>query len=264
MSVWRRAKKPRPPVTKAPPAWVCIVCGANHATRPEQVDREGCQCTRCGATWRNRATVLGVALGLGVPVRPLPRWRTEWGCAGVGFDDAPLVAARLGTRLSFTNTHLGRFPQLDLIDPVPAAVGQFRFAICSDVLEHVEPPVDRGFLGLGSILRPDGFAVVSVPIGGPGETTEHYPDLVEYRLLEGPRVQWRDTAGRSHLDEDPEMHGGTGLVLAFRLFGHKGFVESLYAAGFPRVVELPAHPELGVFELPNAGIYIAHRQAAQG
>jgi SAM-dependent methyltransferase len=200
-------------------------------------------------------------LGLGHSPRPFPELPEDWSRRGVGFDDSPAVFSRLPTRLSYVNTHLGKFPGLDLTEPPQDTLGAFDFAVCSDVLEHVTPPVERGFAGLAAILRPGGFAVLSVPIASETTTVEHYPDIVDFELLDGPTVRWRDRFGAWRIDPSPEMHGGTGLVLAFRQFGAEDLIARLRGAGFDECLECPARPDLGVFPLSGSGLFLARLPA---
>jgi SAM-dependent methyltransferase len=237
--------------------WTCILCGRVHGGRPEEVDREGALCEGCGSSWRNRACTLLLMLGLGYEPQSFSDLPQDWSRRGVGFDDAPAIFSILPTRLSYINTHLGRFPDLDLIEPPAQARAAFEFALCSDVLEHVVPPVERGFKGLASILRPGGFAVLTVPVAPASATVEHYPGLTAFEELDGPTVRWCDADGQWHTDLSPEMHGGTGLVLAFRQFGLQDLIASLGRAGFGEVIECPPRPDLGVFPLAGAGVLLA-------
>jgi SAM-dependent methyltransferase len=237
--------------------WTCAVCGEFHPHFPADMRREGAQCSQCGSTWRNRATVVALMLGFQWALEPIPDWREDWSRRGVGFDDCPAIFSRLPSRVSYTNTHLGRFPKLDLLCPPSEALGALDFALCAMVMEHVPPPVQRGFDGLAALLRPGGFAVVTVPIFESETTVEYYPGLVEFEILDGPVVRWRDDADEWHTDESPDMHEGTGLVLAFRRFSAAGAVLGLERAGFATVWEPPALPELGVFEIADPGVFLA-------
>jgi 2-polyprenyl-3-methyl-5-hydroxy-6-metoxy-1,4-benzoquinol methylase len=46
---------------------------------------------------------------------------------------------------------------------------------CSDVLEHVVPPVENAFCGLSDLLKPNGVLIFSVPYILDGEYNEFYP-----------------------------------------------------------------------------------------
>ena len=228
--------------------WSCILCGEENAALASPITKESSPCACCGGTWRDRALVLGLQVGLGHEPVPMAELSPDWSRVGVGFDDSPLLFSRLPSRIIYTNTHLHRFPRLDLCDPPSEARDAFEFAICSEVLEHVEAPVDRAFSGLASLLKPRGFAVVSVPLGSNSKSIEYYPDMARYEILENGDVCWEDSGGQRHLDSDPEYHGGTGLVLAFRIFGESDLRVCLERAGFAEISEVAHRPDLGVPE----------------
>lgn len=225
----------------------------------EPVERESSICTNCGATWRNRATVLGLAVALGIEIAPLPKWSADWSRPGIGFDDAPSLFSRLPTKLIYNNTHLDRFPQLDLLD-IPASMqGSLSYALCVDVLEHVPTSLNVAIRGLANLLREDGAAVISVPLVADHLAREYYPDLVDFEVVSSSLVRWRNTTGDWQEDHSPEFHGGTGLVLAFRSFAHDRFQELLTRNGFERSMDLPDCPEFGVPQLETSGVFIAWR-----
>jgi len=101
--------------------------------------------------------------------------------------------------------------------------------------------------------------VLSVPIRPEPTTIEYYEGLTHYELVEGPMLRWRDAQGTWHLDEAPELHGGTGLGLAFRWFGADGVEAGAAAAGFTPPEPIPAIPELGVPALADAGVYLVRK-----
>ena len=242
------------------PTWRCVLCGDGHGQpRPQAISREGLPCSSCGATWRVRATVVALLYGLEIQPKPLPDVGEDWSRRGIGCSDHHALAARLPSRVTYTNTYFERYPLLNILRPPTELLGALTFAICSDVMEHVEPPHQRGFDGLFSILRPGGFAVVTVPVFDEQETAEFYPAHQDFEVLDGSRVRWRDDQGREFLDESPEMHEGEGQVLVFRRFVPGDVVSGLHEAGFMPVWEPPVHPELGVFEIARPGVFLARK-----
>ena len=237
-------------------AWLCIICG--HKNRSIEFLREGMFCSKCESNWRVRATALGVLIGVGAPLVPFPEVRSNWWWRGVGTSDHMTLAGALGTKFSYTNSYYHQFPRVDLLNIAEDQRHQFGFVICSDVLEHVPPPVDRALSGVGHLLADHGFAVLSVPIGSrDGSTDEYYPDLVSWKEFED-RVEWVDFAGFTHVDSDPEFHGGPGQTLAFRTWSTGNFCKRVIDSGFKAISEIPPHPELGVPAIENAGVFIAH------
>jgi SAM-dependent methyltransferase len=165
-------------------AWSCILCGGWNSGAVEPVTREQSLCVVCRSTWRARAVVLGLLIGLGYRPGPLPSFPPDWSRRGIGCSDDVTIASRLPGYFSYSNTYYDQFPHLDLADPAPNAIGQFEFVTCSDVLEHVTPPVHNAMAGLSRCLRDGGFAVITVPTHRSDETIEFYDGLVDYRLDE--------------------------------------------------------------------------------
>ncbi len=240
-------------------SWTCIVCETSNDRIDIPVEREGSVCIQCGATWRNRATILGLAVALDIEVAPLPQWSADWSRPGIGFDDAPPLFSQLPTKLIYNNTHLDRFPRLDLLDVPKEMLATLSFVICADVLEHVPHSVEGAVRALAELLRPNGAAVISVPLVDNRREEEYYPDLVDFEVVSNELVRWKSTDGNWHEDHSPEFHGGTGLVLAFRSFSHDSFQQLLLRDGFVRSMELPDCPEFGVPKLMASGVYIAWR-----
>lgn len=241
--------------------WTCIVCGEHHAGPPPDIRREGGFCPSCQSSLRNRATVLALLYGLAYEPQPIADLPEDWSRRGVGCSDHVATAGRLAGRMSYTNTYYHRYPRLDVLRPPEDLLGELEFVICSNVMEHVEPPHQRGYEGLYAVLRDGGFAVVSIPVFDQPHSFEHYPGMARYELLDGPAVRWWDQDGVVHLDQDPEMHDGEGLVLAFRRFAPADEAAALERAGFHPVWEVPPCPELGVFPLPHpgAGVFLARK-----
>ena len=205
---------------------------------------------------------LGVMNGLAITPAPLPDIPTDWSRSGVGFDDHPSIFSRYPARWDFVNTRLHRFPELDLLRPTDSAISAFEFALCSDVLEHVQQPHRRGLEGLLKILRPSGFAVISVPISGSSETIEHFPGLKSFKILEDKSLEWTDETGTRHHERDPQFHGGDGLTVEFRIFSAEGMIADLIEVGFESALALVSRPDLGVFDIEHPGVFIARKSAA--
>lgn len=214
-------------------------------------------CRMCGSTWRARAMVLGVLEALGCSDMALGSVPKSPSLIGMGISDVPTIHRHLRKKFGYVNTHLHREPKLDLCNVTDDYRGVAQFVICSDVLEHVPPPVEKAVSGLRSLVASGGVAVISVPHIEGGKTEEYYPGLVEYEVREG-RVYWSDANGRKHCDEMPEFHGGSGLTLAFRLWSLADLRTSLLQAGFTSVSDMTYNASLGVPEIgPQHTVLIA-------
>ena len=246
--------------------WICCLCGGTNtydyaAERAEWVPapncRENCRCSQCGCTWRDRAIGLGVLHGLSSVSGPLSSRSRDDSIRGLGVGDSSALAASLARAFDYTNTHINSFPGLDISHVPEPLAGQFAFVTCSDVLEHVLPPVDSAVSGLASLLSRTGFAVISVPVNHPA-FKEHYPGLVEWREVDG-RILWVDDRSVERTDESPAFHGGTGHTLELRQWTEETIENALLESGFSRVEPLPAVSSIGVPRIRDMGCWLAYR-----
>ncbi len=200
--------------------------------------------------------MLAVLEGLGYPedasVSP------DFSRYGLGVSDDMKLAQRLFQLFMYTNSYFHQFPTVDITSPPSETRAQFEFIVCSDVLEHVPPPVEFALLGLRSMLRPQGFLVVSVPCQVNPESTEYYPNIVSWDLSDDG-LRWTDLAGIDHFDPDPELHGGSGQTLAFRFWSITDLADRLVRTGFSSVRHPSRLPPINnsQFDEAHAGILIA-------
>jgi len=236
----------------------CKWCGRNTNLA---TDSEATVCDGCGLTWRATACLIAVLDGLGYSGSTIGKdIATDLSRVGLGIGDDWRLARCLYQIFRYTNTQLYSFPNLDLLNIPESAKGQFEFVVCSDVLEHVHPPMSRATDGLFELLKPGGFAVVTVPLTNESAAAEFYPDLQRYEEKDGI-VTWVDKEGVERVDESPEFHGGEGLVLAFRIFSHDGLLVTLKDAGFTSVVSPQAVPQINGHDADHNryNVYIARK-----
>ena len=224
---------------------------------PEPHCRERCFCEACGCTWRDRAVLFGVLHGLesvGGPVRSRER---DGSVRGLGISDSSSVSSALSSAFDYVNTDFRRFPRFDVHNVPDDMSGQYNFVTCSDVFEHILPPVDHGLSGVRQLLALRGFAVISVPVDYQS-FVEHYPGIVEWTpALSG--ITWLDECGTKHTDPHPTFHGGSGATLEMRQWTAASFESELSTAGFSRIERLPALPTLGIPSIPDMGCWLAYR-----
>ena len=115
----------------------------------------------------------------------LPDFPVLKGIRGIGMSDPPELAQRLAEKFEYTNTFYHQEPRLDIADPSPEHLlqhtGRYDFILSSEVLEHVSPPVERAFVNLNRMLKPDGLLLLTVPYRIDGRTAEHFPGTARIR-----------------------------------------------------------------------------------
>jgi hypothetical protein len=235
----------------------CLICGSS-ALLPA-VGREEVSCIACGVTWRVQATMVAVLEGLGYPEgAKFSDVKPDLSRRGIGISDHWRLAGRLASVFDYVNTFYHRFPKVDVTATPPELKGELEFIICSDVLEHIPPPAFDGLRGLREMLRPGGFAVITVPCQTGPTSTEYYPELKSWSIEDGT-LSWIDGLGVLSRDPNPEFHGGEGQTLTFRLWSIDDLASQCLEAGFSHVAEPRVWPpfEEGEFSLSSAGFLIA-------
>lgn len=227
----------------------CNICGAENQLPEVACQRETGFCT-CGANSRFRGVVLGLTLGLYGKPQALCDLAEDQHFSGIGFSDTNIYAKQLARLFAYVNTFLDRTPSLDLCNP--ATVERYLpadFVICSDVLEHVAPPISACFATLHRLLRPGGLLVLSVPSYELPITKEHFPDYHDAALVQlssGPVLVNRRRDGGTETFDDLVFHGGEGATLEMRRFARVDVLAGLREAGFTDILPLaPDRPELG-------------------
>ena len=133
--------------------------------------------------------------------------------------------------------------RVDITDMRGYRDGSFDIVLCSHVLEHV-PDDRRAMRELHRILRPDGLAIVMVPlVHGVDETNED-------PAIDNPALRWKYFGSDDHL----------------RQYGQRDFADRLAAAGF-RVERLgidfftaEAFQRAGI--APDSVLYVVRKAAA--
>jgi len=220
----------------------CVFCGT-YSDRLIPSNLEGQSCRNCGIT--HRAQIIGKTIvgGLGYPEAiSFLNIESDMSRVGLGISDDWRLARALSPLFAYTNSFLHQFPVVDICSPPQEAIGKFEFISCSDVLEHTPPPRSAALMGLYQMLKPTGFAVVSVPLIRGLQFAEFYPELSTWKT-ENDFVHWVDQDGHEHIDQHPEFHGGEGLTLAFRQWTEEKLIEELKAVGFSEIITRPLPPQ---------------------
>jgi SAM-dependent methyltransferase len=230
--------------------FLCNICGTASGVRPGQLQREVASCPTCNSTVRFRSVIHVLSVELFGESLVLPDFPVRKEIRGIGMSDWSLYAMPLAEKLDYTNTSFDEQPSLDIINPDEKYLGKNDFVICSEVLEHVPPPVSPAFVNLRRLLKPGGLLVLTVPYSEEGATRENFPSLHEFKLVfEGDRKVLTNVThdGVEERFENLTFHGGTGFTLEMRLFSRAALFEELKAAGFTDIkVHSESVPEYGI------------------
>jgi SAM-dependent methyltransferase len=240
-------------------SFVCYVCASTIETiEPEAIDRETAICPVCGSNTRCRALAYLAGVALFDARDSVAAWPVRRDIKAYGVSDWPPFAKYFSPKISYTNTqfdrsHFSTHPMLDITNPRTDWANTADLVICSEVLEHVEPPVERAFTGLAALLKPGGYLVFSVPYGF-GDTVEHFPELFKWTLegRDDRRVLVNVTRdGRTQRFDNLRFHGGGANVLEMRIFGLPSIERHLDEAGFAR-------PTIMDYDILDRGIRFAN------
>ena len=220
-------------------SFTCNICGAACERPAAPPGREVPSCSACGSTVRLRSLVALLSREIFGVELAIPDFPVLKGVRGFGMSDPPELAERLAEKFEYTNTFYHQEPRLDIADPSPEHLrehtGRYDFILSSEVLEHVPPPVERAFVNLNRMLKPDGLLLLTVPYRIDGRTAEHFPELHEYALASpGGRTVLvnRRRDGSLEVFENLSFHGGDGSTLEMRVFTETSLKEIIAAAGF--------------------------------
>ncbi len=234
--------------------FTCNICGALCKQPGAPPGREVPSCPTCGSTVRLRSLTALLSREIFGVELTIPDFPVSKGIRGFGMSDPPELAERLAEKFEYTNTFYHQEPRLDVADPTPEQLeertGRYDFILSSEVLEHVSPPVERAFVNLNKLLKPNGLLLLTVPYRIDGQTAEHFPELHEYSLAApGGRTVLvnRRRDGSIEVFENLSFHGGDGSTLEMRVFSETSLKEILATAGFTSVhVASEDVPEFGV------------------
>lgn len=246
--------------------FTCNICGAVCKRPAAPPGREVPSCSSCGSTVRLRSLVALLSREIFGVELAIPDFPVLKAIRGFGMSDPPELAQRLAEKFEYSNTFYHQEPRLDIADPSPEHLrehsGRYDFILTSEVLEHVSPPVERAFVNLNRMLKPDGLLLLTVPYRLDGRTVEHFPELYEYSLAApGGRTVLvnRRRDGSLEVFENLVFHGGDGSTLEMRVFTETSLKEIITAAGFTSVrIASEDVPEFGVlhgetWSLPMVG-----------
>lgn len=230
------AAEPSQPVALG--LFTCNICGARNQSSADIVDRERATCQSCRSSIRFRSIILALSralFGVDLKLRDFPALKSV---KGMGISDPDTYCKRLEKLFHYRNTFYHKEPRFDLVLPDEAEYDQYDFVICSEVLEHVPPPVERAFNTLARLLKPTGVLILTAPYTFADATIEHFAELHESGLavINGKTVLVNRSAdGRYEVFDQLAFHGGHGSTLEMRLFSEADLRAKLLGAGLTNV-----------------------------
>jgi hypothetical protein len=173
--------------------------------------------------------------GAVLPVDDFPRLP---GIRGLGISDSADYAEILSRKFEYANTWYHREPRFDVTGATENGRGGYDFILCSEVLEHVTPPVEAAFRNLFCLLKPTGVLIVTVPYTLGVVTAEHFPELHDWGLAQLKNslvLVNRTPGGKLEMHENLVFHGGSGSTLELRVFCERDLRRDMRSAGFREV-----------------------------
>jgi SAM-dependent methyltransferase len=225
--------------------FVCNVCGTSNSLPRRRLWREDGHCVKCKCYGRLRSMMYAVTEHFSPDEIILASMKPRKDIRGIGCSDWGYVDL-LTEKFDYVNTFYDKAPKLDLcnVDWAAWPPESVDFITCTDVLEHVEPPIEGAFRNMYRLLKPGGVLILTAPCTLDPATVEHFPDLHDWRIEtteDNQRVLVnRRGDGTIRRYDSLCFHGGIGLTLEFRLFSRQGLIDDVERAGL-RVAKIHDH-----------------------
>ena len=175
-----------------------------------------------------------------------------------GYDTSKILTKIYGKQ--YTNFHYHLDPKLDITSVPIGLYGRADIISCSEVLEHVNPPIKKAFEGLYKMLNSNGVLVLSVPhTDASGVHIEHFPIMKRSQITmqsEGPVLKGEDMDGKLLEFTNLVFHGGDGSTLEYRIFSQSSLLSHLKLAGFTSFKITKNHKILGIFWEPWSRVWV--------
>lgn len=234
-----------------PITFTCNICGTISTVPSVKKHRELLQCNECGSTPRYRGIFQAIQkYVLGSTEQPVRLTEPRLDKMGIGMSDWEPLVPDLQRVVSYRNTFYHQEPRLDITNAKSCkSYKNLDFIICSEVLEHVLPPVSQCLINIKGMLKTDGILILSVPYLEGYETIEHFPHIDRFEITPvGDRHSLVNIAPDGTIEHFDNIifHGGPGSVLEMRIFGEGDILAMLSYSGFTDVTIMePTLPEIG-------------------
>jgi hypothetical protein len=240
----------------------CSACLRPSFAPKDSIGRESFNCHWCNATSRERAIFLQIHSQYLQRKIKSPMKRVHI----LGISDGHLTSTILSKIYgeSYTNYHYHLDPKLNITNVPASLFGKADIISCSEVLEHVAPPINKAFEGLYKLLKENGALVLSVPhTDRLGVHQEHFPVMQESQLVTQNGVTLligEDANGKRLSFKNLIFHGGIGATLEFRVFSEVSLVNYLNSAGFSNLHKNRDSKLFGVLWEPWSRVWVGVRK----
>jgi len=241
--------------------FICLACFRPTFTTKIALGREAQNCTWCKSTSRERAILFQIHKQVLLKKARHPFRKVKI----LGVSDGDLTATVLARvyKKRYTNYHYHIEPKLDITNIPQSLTASADIVSCSEVLEHVQPPIQNAFDGLYQILKSDGVLVLSVPHTDiNGEHIEHFPIMTDSRLLESGSkyvLVGKSLDGKKLEFANLTFHGGIGTTLEYRIFSQKSLIKSLELSNFKKLISCKNIGLLGINWEPWSRVWTANK-----
>lgn len=245
--------------------FLCNICGKeNEGTEIDVFDREKASCRHCGSNLRARGIIDVLSNQLFGNSIALVDFPVDKSIKGLGVSDWIGYADLLSLKFSYINTYFHKDPKFDILHIPSDEDNKYDFIIISEVLEHIDPPVDNGFINLHRLLKPNGVCVITVPFMNFETTWEHFPDLYTYKIIEIDGICSLVNTTRTGVEQtfsNLKFHGGGGATLEKRIFTRESLSANLSRAGFVDI-DFYRHdkPQIGIKWIVNWSLPVSVRK----
>lgn len=223
--------------------FVCNICGKINIVHGNEIGREIPSCIKCGSNVRYRAIIYLLALTLFKKPSLLTQFPNDKNISGIGMSDCNIYANILKEKMNYLNTFYHKEPKLDITNINKEIEKRYKFVICSEILEHIQPPISIAFNNLFNLITDDGFVILTVPYCNDEgfNTIEHFPNLHNYEIKKkdngkGYILKNYTLDGDVECFENLIFHGGEGSTLEMRVFSESDIIKNLKNAGFKNIV----------------------------
>jgi SAM-dependent methyltransferase len=194
----------------------------------------------------------------------MKKWILERHCSLVGVSDGKPIEDAFKSRFgkSYKNFEFHTEPYLDISKVDDCLASCADIVSCSEVLEHVQPPIDLAFFGLYKLLKPGGWLILSVPHSDVDSShMEHFPIMENSELIIEPvhKLIGKDMEGNEREFLELVFHGGAGATLEYRVFSESSVRDNLQVAGFEKIEAQKDFRLFGCVWEPWSRVWIAQK-----